>query len=85
MILMKRATGSDSDLHIGPMNRELKVRLDELAAKWLNECVTTADVRDKLVMEQIINTLRLLESDNHRTVRKLLTICWQLLVEKEGA
>ena len=33
-------------------NRELKARLDNLAAKWLNECATAADVRDKVVMEQ---------------------------------
>ncbi len=40
-------------------NRELKARLDNLAAKWLNECATAADVRDKVVMEQLIDTLPL--------------------------
>ncbi len=37
-------------------NRELKARLDNLAAKWR---ATAADVRDKVVMEQLIDTLPL--------------------------
>ena len=57
MILTKRATGSDSDPHIGPMARPTANSKRDLAAKWHNECVTAADVCDKLVLEQIINTL----------------------------
>lgn len=47
--LFRTAKKADSET-----NRELKA---SLAAKWLNECATAADVRDKVVMEQLIDTL----------------------------
>ena len=41
----------------GETNRELAVRLDDLAGKWMKGCTTVEEVRDLVVREQILNTL----------------------------
>ncbi len=94
MTLMKKATGSyrkqfrtarkaDSET-----NRELKARLDNLAAKWLNECATAADVRDKVVMEQLIDTLplavKIFVKERHPENSEEAAKYARLLASKEG-
>ena len=37
--------------------RELVARLDDLAAKWLKSCKTPEEVRDRIILEQFLNTL----------------------------
>ena len=41
----------------GESNRELVARLDDLATKWMKTCETAAEVRDRVVLEQLLNTL----------------------------
>ena len=57
------------------MNRELVARLDDLATKWMKTCDTAAEVRDRVVLEQLlIVCLRRLEyssgKDNPSLVRR---------------
>ena len=41
----------------GESSRELVARLDDLAAKWLKSCKTPEEVKDRIVLEQFLNTL----------------------------
>ena len=41
----------------GESNRELTARLVDLASKWLQDCTSVAEVKDLVVMEQLINML----------------------------
>ncbi|XP_064399260.1 uncharacterized protein LOC135345747 [Halichondria panicea] len=43
----------------GESSRELATRLNDLASKWLQECKTVDEVRDLIVMEQVIDMLPL--------------------------
>ena len=38
-------------------NRELQVRLTDLTNKWMRECKTIEEVKDKLILEQLLETL----------------------------
>ena len=42
----------------GESGRELVARMDDLAAKWLKSCKTLEEIRDRIILEQFLNTLR---------------------------
>lgn len=41
----------------GETTRELRVRLEDLAKKWTKDCDTVEKIRDRIVLEQFVNTL----------------------------
>lgn len=41
----------------GESSRELVARLDDLATKWLKSCKTAEEVKDRVVLEQLFNSL----------------------------
>ena len=41
----------------GEINRELRARLGDLAEKWMQKCKTMEEVRDLVVLEQLVNAL----------------------------
>ena len=41
----------------GETNRELAARLDDLADKWTQGCETKEELKDLVVLEQLVNTL----------------------------
>ena len=41
----------------GETNRELRARLGDLAEKWMQKCKTMEEVRDLVVLEQLVNAL----------------------------
>ena len=41
----------------GESNRELVARLDDLATKWLKSCTSLEEVRDRVVLEQFLDTV----------------------------
>ena len=41
----------------GETNRELVTRLDDFATKWLQGCCTVQEVKDRVVLEQLLNSL----------------------------
>jgi len=41
----------------GETNRELAARLDDIAEKWMQGCETKEELKDLVVLEQLVNTL----------------------------
>ena len=41
----------------GESNRELAARLDDMASKWLKDCTSIEQMKDLVVMEQLIDML----------------------------
>ena len=41
----------------GESDIELVAKLDDLAAKWLKSCKTLEDVRDRIILEQLLTSL----------------------------
>ena len=44
-------------LRPGVSNRELAARLEDLAGKWMKTCTSIEELRDLVVLEQLLNTL----------------------------
>ena len=57
MMSMKRATGNGFDQLCERTNRELVARLDTLADKWRQGCETKEELKDLVVLEQLVNTM----------------------------
>ena len=62
MISLKRATVyrkrfRSTKLREEEPNRELVVRLEDLVRKWAKNCESVDELRDTLVLEQLMNTL----------------------------
>ena len=41
----------------GESNREVAARLEDLAGKWMKTCTSIEELRDLMVLEQLLNTL----------------------------
>lgn len=69
---------------VGGSGRELVARLDDLAEKWLQTCKTAVEVKDRIVMEQLLNTSpeEVKVRGNRRPVRKLAS--WYKATTKRG-
>ena len=44
-------------LRPGESNRELEARLEDLASKWMKGCTSVEELKDMVILEQLVNTL----------------------------